>query len=56
MKPSLYDLDPGNDCPELVRMIVEIPKGSTDKYEYDHDLGLFRLDRALSSPVHYPGD
>jgi len=37
-------------------MIVEIPKGSTNKYEYDADLGLFRLDRALYSPVHYPGD
>src|SRR5712692_8301392 len=56
MKPSLYDLDPGPDCPELVRMIVEIPKNSTNKYEYDRDLGVFRLDRALYSPVHYPGD
>ena len=25
---NLYDIDPGNDCPEIVRMIVEIPKGS----------------------------
>jgi inorganic pyrophosphatase len=52
----LYDLDPGPDCPETVRMIVEIPKGSTNKYEYDGRLGLFRLDRALYSPMHYPGD
>jgi inorganic pyrophosphatase len=37
-------------------MIVEIPKHSTNKYEYDKELGLFRLDRALYSPVHYPGD
>ena len=56
MKRSLYDLDPGPDCPNLVRMVVEIPKNSTNKYEYDADLGLFRLDRALYSPVHYPGD
>ena len=56
MNPNLYDLDPGPNCPELVRMIVEIPKGSTNKYEYDGKLGLFRLDRALYSPVHYPGD
>ncbi len=56
MKPSLYDLDPGPNCPKLVRMVVEIPKNSTNKYEYDADLGLFRLDRALYSPVHYPGD
>ena len=53
---KLYDLDPGPEAPELVRMIVEIPKGSVNKYEYDGDLGLFRLDRSLYSPVHYPGD
>ncbi len=54
--PKLYDLDPGSEAPELVRMIVEIPKGSVNKYEYDGDLGVFRLDRSLYSPVHYPGD
>jgi inorganic pyrophosphatase len=52
----LHDLDPGPDCPEIVRMVVEIPKNSTNKYEYDHDLGVFRLDRTLYSPLHYPGD
>lgn len=53
---SLYDLDPGPESPELVRMIVEIPKNSTNKYEYDGALGVFRLDRSLYSPMHYPGD
>ena len=53
---SLYDIDPGDDCPEIVRMIVEIPKNSANKYEYDGKLGVFRLDRALYSAVHYPGD
>ena len=53
---SLYDIDPGEDCPEIVRMIVEIPKNSANKYEYDGKLGVFRLDRALYSAVHYPGD
>ena len=53
---KLYDLDPGPECPEIVRMIVEIPKGSTNKYEYDGNLEMFRLDRALYSPMHYPGD
>jgi inorganic pyrophosphatase len=53
---SLYDIDPGPDCPEIVRMIVEIPKNSGNKYEYDGKLGVFRLDRALYSPMHYPGD
>jgi inorganic pyrophosphatase len=52
----LYDLDPGPEMPEIVRMIVEIPKNSANKYEYDGALGVFRLDRALYSPMHYPGD
>ena len=51
----LYALDPGPDCPERVRMIVEIPKHSSNKYEYDSEMGVFRLDRALYSPMHYPG-
>jgi len=56
MHTSLFDIDPGPQCPELVRMIVEIPKNSSNKYEYDVELGVFRLDRALYSPMHYPGD
>ena len=53
---KLYDIDPGPESPEIVRMIVEIPQHSANKYEYDGDLGVFRLDRALYSPLHYPGD
>src|SRR5256885_7941645 len=53
---NLYDIGPGKDCPEIVRMIVEIPKNSSNKYEYDGALGVFRLDRSLYSPMHYPGD
>jgi inorganic pyrophosphatase len=52
----LHEIDPGPDCPELVRMIVEIPKNSRNKYEFDTALGVFRLDRVLYSPMHYPGD
>jgi inorganic pyrophosphatase len=52
----MHDIDPGPRCPELVRMIVEIPLNSSNKYEYDGELGVFRLDRALYSPMHYPGD
>ncbi len=53
---KLYEIDPGPDCPETVRVIIEIPKNSANKYEYDCALGVFRLDRALYSPMHYPGD
>ena len=37
-------------------VIVEIPKGSTNKYVLDKDTGLLRLDRVLYSAVHYPAD
>lgn len=53
---SLYDIDPGADAPRIVQMIVEIPKDSTNKYEYDASLGVFRLSRSLYSPMHYSGD
>ena len=36
--------------------IIEIPKGSTNKYELDKETGLLRLDRVLYSAVHYPAD
>jgi inorganic pyrophosphatase len=39
-----------------VEAIVEIPRGSRNKYEYDHERGVFRLDRVLYSSVHYPTD
>ncbi len=52
----LHQLDPGPQFPEVVRMVVEIPKNSVNKYEYDCALGVFRLDRTLYSPMHYPGD
>lgn len=48
--------DPGSSTPTVVRMVVEIPKDSSNKYEYEPSFGLFRLSRALYSPMHYPGD
>jgi inorganic pyrophosphatase len=40
----------------MIRCIVEIPKGSRNKYEYDHETGEIKLDRFLSSSVVYPTD
>jgi inorganic pyrophosphatase len=37
-------------------VIIEIPKGSKNKYELDKETGLLRLDRVLYSAVHYPAD
>lgn len=39
-----------------VNVLVEIPRGSRNKYEYDDGLGMIRLDRVLFSSVHYPTD
>ena len=36
--------------------IIEIPKGSTNKYELDKETGLLTLDRVLYSAVYYPAD
>ena len=36
--------------------VIEIPKGSTNKYELDKGTGLLRLDRVLYSAVYYPAD
>ena len=40
----------------VVDAIVEIPRGSRNKYEFDPDSETIRLDRVLFSSVHYPGD
>src|SRR5213592_1892498 len=37
-------------------VIIEIPKGSTNKYELDKETGLLRLDRVLYSAVYYPAN
>jgi inorganic pyrophosphatase len=37
-------------------VVIEVPKGSKNKYELDKETGLLRLDRVLYSAVHYPAD
>jgi inorganic pyrophosphatase len=46
----------GDGAPDEINVIVEIASGSRNKYEYDKMLDIFRLDRALHSPIFYPGD
>ena len=36
--------------------MIEIPRGSSNKYEFDSELGVFKLDRPLYSPLFYPFD
>jgi inorganic pyrophosphatase len=42
--------------PDVVEVVVEIPRGSRNKYEFDEQAGVFRLDRVLSSAVYYNFD
>ncbi|WP_350340632.1 inorganic diphosphatase, partial [Candidatus Solincola tengchongensis] len=47
---------PTAEFPDVVSVIVEVPKGSKNKYEYDRERGRIKLDRVLFSAVHYPAD
>jgi inorganic pyrophosphatase len=51
-----HALESGPRVPDEISMIVEIPKGQRNKYEYSKELGYMRLDRVLYSSLHYPGD
>lgn len=44
----------GPKSPEIVYCLVEIPKGGTNKYEFDHQLNQLILDRVLPGSVFYP--
>jgi inorganic pyrophosphatase len=41
---------------DAVEVLIEIPRGSRNKYEWDEAHGVLRLDRTLYSSVHYPTD
>ena len=42
--------------PDTIEVLIEIPRGSRNKYEWDDKRGVLRLDRTLYSSVHYPTD
>lgn len=46
----------GDEAPQFVNAIIEIPSGSKAKYEMDKESGLIKLDRVLFSSVHYPAN
>lgn len=50
------DLDLGDEVPDIMPAVVEVPKGSKVKYELDKVSGLIRVDRILFSAVHYPAN
>jgi inorganic pyrophosphatase len=44
----------GNQAPDIVNAVIEIPEGSRAKYEVDKETGLLKLDRVIYSSFHYP--
>jgi inorganic pyrophosphatase len=51
-----HDVTPGEDMPQEFNTIIEIPFGSSVKYELDKASGLIKLDRVLYSAVYYPAN
>lgn len=47
-------IGPGKQTPKIVNCQVEIPQGQSNKYEYDHQQGIIKLDRVLYGAVFYP--
>lgn len=51
-----HDVPLGKNVPEEFNVIIEIPKGSKNKYEIDKETGLIKLDRAMKTSQDYPFD
>ncbi len=51
-----HDVTPGEHVPREFAAVIEIPFGSSVKYELDKESGLIKLDRVLYSAVYYPAN
>jgi inorganic pyrophosphatase len=51
-----HDVTPGEHLPQEFNALIEIPMGSSIKYELDKRTGLLRMDRVLYSAVYYPAN
>ena len=51
-----HDVTPGRNLPSEFAAVIEIPMGSTVKYELDKPTGLLKVDRMLYSAVYYPAN
>src|SRR6202795_1038673 len=56
MQMSLLNVKIGKDAPLEFNVVIEIPRGSTNKCELDPESGVIHLDRVLYSPLFYPFD
>jgi inorganic pyrophosphatase len=51
-----HDVTPGEHLPAEFTTVIEIPMGSSVKYELDKETGLLKMDRILYSAVYYPAN
>ncbi|MCB0420573.1 MAG: inorganic diphosphatase [Bdellovibrionales bacterium] len=51
-----HDVQLGDEVPHIFPALIEVPKGSKNKYELDKETGLIRVDRVLFSSVQYPAN
>ena len=51
-----HDVSPGRNLPQEFESVIEIPAGSSVKYELDKSSGFIRMDRVLYSAVYYPSN
>jgi len=56
MTHAWHDIAPGDKVPLEFNTVIEIPFGSSVKYELDKQSGLIKLDRVLYSAVYYPAN
>lgn len=49
-----HEVSVGDNPPQVVNAIIEIPKGSRAKYEIDKASGLIKLDRVIYASMYYP--
>jgi inorganic pyrophosphatase len=56
MTHAWHDVIPGANLPAEFTTVIEIPMGSSVKYELDKETGLLKLDRILYSAVYYPAN
>lgn len=54
--PAAGRPEPPEDRGDVLDIVVGIPAGGRNKYEYDHDRHLIRLDRRLATATSYPAD
>lgn len=53
---NIKHLKIGKNYPEEINAVIEITKGSQNKYEYDEKADVIKLDRVLHSSLFYPTD